>query len=316
MSNKVTYKDIIEALSLKTGFTKQKSEDFAKALIEQVKQELRDEGKSSITNFGSFTVKEVSEREGVNPQTGEPITIPAHKKVTFTPYKALRERVNANYAHLESQLVDEDQLKGKTIIAPQKTRGKSQQTNQIVLLIALLMVVIMAIAAGWFLWSTDKEELASNDAAKETTQAPQSDVFIPDNESPDEESQNSQEVPSENQEVENLGDQELDDPTEASTSDYDVQQNDWYWVVAEKIYGSSYFWPLLFQQNQSVEDDPDTLYPSTGLKIPTIEGTPQNPTNQDYKKLSSAYSMVAEAYRNAGKPDKARAYAEFANRWE
>ncbi|MCP9291116.1 HU family DNA-binding protein [Gracilimonas sediminicola] len=107
MSNKVTYGEIIEALSRKTDFSKQKSEAFAKALISRVKQELEETGKASITNFGSFKVKEVAERQGQNPQTGEPITIPAHKRVSFTPYKALKEDVNANFAHLETELLGE-----------------------------------------------------------------------------------------------------------------------------------------------------------------------------------------------------------------
>ncbi|MGN8225618.1 HU family DNA-binding protein [Gracilimonas sp. BCB1] len=112
MSNKVTYSEIIEALSRKTGFSKQKSEAFAKALIRKVKQELEDTGKASITNFGSFKVKEVAERQGQNPQTGEPITIPAHKRVSFTPYKALREEVNAKFAHLETELLGEKEKDG------------------------------------------------------------------------------------------------------------------------------------------------------------------------------------------------------------
>ncbi|MBD3617010.1 MAG: HU family DNA-binding protein [Gracilimonas sp.] len=107
MSNKVTYAEIIEALSGATGFSKQKSEAFSKALIARIKGELQENGKASITNFGSFKVKEVAERQGQNPQTGEPIIIPAHKRVSFTPYKALREEVNAAYAYLESELIEE-----------------------------------------------------------------------------------------------------------------------------------------------------------------------------------------------------------------
>jgi nucleoid DNA-binding protein len=107
MSNKVTYAEIIEALSREADFSKQKSEAFAKALIGRVKKELEESGKASITNFGSFKVKEVAERQGQNPRTGEPIIIPAHNRVSFTPYKALKEKVNAKYAHLKSELIGE-----------------------------------------------------------------------------------------------------------------------------------------------------------------------------------------------------------------
>ncbi|WP_421773421.1 HU family DNA-binding protein [Gracilimonas sp.] len=134
MSNKVTYGEIIEALSRKTGFSKQKSEAFAKALISKVKQELEETGKASITNFGSFKVKEVAERQGQNPQTGEPITIPAHNRVSFTPYKALREEVNAKFAHLETELLGEkeegegkDKTKDEETVEPVISSAEKQQ---------------------------------------------------------------------------------------------------------------------------------------------------------------------------------------------
>ncbi len=132
MSNKVTYGEIIEALSQKTGFSKQKSEAFAKALVSKVKEELEETGKASITNFGSFKVKEVAERQGQNPQTGEPITIPAHKRVSFTPYKALREEVNAKFAHLETELLGEkeegrDKDKDEETVEPATSPDEKQE---------------------------------------------------------------------------------------------------------------------------------------------------------------------------------------------
>ncbi|WP_409029211.1 HU family DNA-binding protein [Gracilimonas sediminicola] len=134
MSNKVTYGEIIEALSRKTGFSKQKSEAFAKALISRVKQELEETGKASITNFGSFKVKEVAERQGQNPQTGEPITIPAHKRVSFTPYKALKEDVNAKFAHLETELLGEkaeekDEESAEPITSAEEKRSRNRKSN-------------------------------------------------------------------------------------------------------------------------------------------------------------------------------------------
>lgn len=50
--------------------------------------------KVMITNFGTFRVVERAARRGVNPATGEPMTIPAHHTVTFTPAPALEQVVN------------------------------------------------------------------------------------------------------------------------------------------------------------------------------------------------------------------------------
>ena len=52
------------------------------------------EGKSSISGFGRFTIKEVADREGTQPGTGERIIIPAHKRICFTPYERLANLVN------------------------------------------------------------------------------------------------------------------------------------------------------------------------------------------------------------------------------
>jgi len=47
----------------------------------------------AIVDFGAFKVKEAGARTGRNPHTGETIQIPAKKKVTFKPGKALKETV-------------------------------------------------------------------------------------------------------------------------------------------------------------------------------------------------------------------------------
>lgn len=43
------------------------------------------DGTVAIPDFGRFYVKNVAERKGKNPQTGEEITIPEHDKVVFKP---------------------------------------------------------------------------------------------------------------------------------------------------------------------------------------------------------------------------------------
>ncbi|MGD9713162.1 MAG: HU family DNA-binding protein [Thermomicrobiales bacterium] len=48
----------------------------------------------SLSGFGKFKVKATPEREGRNPATGEAMTIKASKKLTFTPAKAIKDRLN------------------------------------------------------------------------------------------------------------------------------------------------------------------------------------------------------------------------------
>ena len=49
----------------------------------------------SLHGFGKFKVKDTPERAGRNPGTGEAITIKASRKLTFTPAKAVKDKLTA-----------------------------------------------------------------------------------------------------------------------------------------------------------------------------------------------------------------------------
>jgi DNA-binding protein HU-beta len=49
----------------------------------------------NLPGFGKFTVKAVPARTGRNPSTGAAIQIAASKKVSFSPAKALKDKVNS-----------------------------------------------------------------------------------------------------------------------------------------------------------------------------------------------------------------------------
>ncbi|MCH2450534.1 MAG: HU family DNA-binding protein [Gracilimonas sp.] len=332
MSNKVTYAEIIEALSRTTGFSKQKSEAFAKALIAEVKAELQETGKASITNFGSFKVKEVAERQGQNPQTGEPITIPAHKRVTFTPYKALREEVNAKYAHLESELIGEKKGKPATksgaasaIFEEEKLPDPDLETDDVVkeepksfkrkehargnntglIMVAVLVLVIVGLASAWFLLRTDDPAQTAMNASAETEASSQNEITA--KQEPVSEKKASPQNP------------ELAGQTSSETAKdgniYQVKEDEWYWVISRNAYGKAHFWPLIFEANFNRDTHPDSLETGTLLKIPALSGTSDNLTAEDYARLASGAALVSSAYENFGKLDKAKEYARYADKW-
>lgn len=59
-----------------------------------IKGRLARSEKVMITNFGTFEVAERAARRGVNPATGERMTIAAHKAVSFSPAPALQDSVD------------------------------------------------------------------------------------------------------------------------------------------------------------------------------------------------------------------------------
>lgn len=65
------------------------------ALVEVINSELAAGNKVTIGGLGIFEIREKAERQGINPRSGEKITIAACKSVGFKAAKSLKEKVNA-----------------------------------------------------------------------------------------------------------------------------------------------------------------------------------------------------------------------------
>ena len=89
----MTKAELVSKLAEKANITKADAERALNACLESVEDTLVNEGKLTLTGFGTFAVEERKERKGRNPQTGEEITIPASKVVKFRPGKLLKEAV-------------------------------------------------------------------------------------------------------------------------------------------------------------------------------------------------------------------------------
>ncbi len=74
--------------------TKKATGELIDIIFEQVGKAIEGEERFSYPGFGTFSVKHRKEREGRNPRTKEPITIPASNTVNFKPAPSLRDRVN------------------------------------------------------------------------------------------------------------------------------------------------------------------------------------------------------------------------------
>ena len=85
--------DIIQVITKEVGITNKEANAAIDALVDAVKKALKKGDHVSLVGFGSWEVKKRAKRKGVNPQTGEKITIPARKVVKFNPGKDLKEKV-------------------------------------------------------------------------------------------------------------------------------------------------------------------------------------------------------------------------------
>lgn len=94
MSTKWNGSEFIEIFAQKADMTKKDARSFMEAFSDIITDVAISEGKANVSGFGKFSVTQVADREGTQPGTGETIIIPAHRKMSFSPYKKLEELVN------------------------------------------------------------------------------------------------------------------------------------------------------------------------------------------------------------------------------
>ena len=86
--------ELIAAVAERAELSKRDAESAVSAAIDVITEALRQEEKVQRVGFGSFEVKTRAERMGRNPQTKEPIPIPASKAPVFKAGKALKAAVS------------------------------------------------------------------------------------------------------------------------------------------------------------------------------------------------------------------------------
>ncbi len=78
-------RELINAITEKTGLGKVESKKVLNAVIEIITEEMKRNGRLLLIGFGTFSVKQKAARKGMNPSTFAPIEIPAKKVVYFKP---------------------------------------------------------------------------------------------------------------------------------------------------------------------------------------------------------------------------------------
>ncbi len=90
--------DLVEAIVEKSGLTKKDADKALQATMESISEALCRNEKVSLIGFGTFETRFRKEREGRNPATREPMTIPASYVPAFRASKTLKDTVKENLA--------------------------------------------------------------------------------------------------------------------------------------------------------------------------------------------------------------------------
>ena len=86
--------ELIKAMADKAGFTNKDAAIAYDAFIATITEALKAGEKINLVGFGSFEVKEVAAKTGINPQTKAPVEIPACKKPVMKFGKAYKDMIN------------------------------------------------------------------------------------------------------------------------------------------------------------------------------------------------------------------------------
>jgi len=86
---------LIEKVAEKSNASKAATERILNAMVETIGDELASGGKITFTGFGTFYVNKRAARGGVDPQTGDRITIPATDTPRFRAGEVLKKAVKS-----------------------------------------------------------------------------------------------------------------------------------------------------------------------------------------------------------------------------
>jgi DNA-binding protein HU-beta len=89
----VTKSEFVEKFAAKAGMSKKDAALAVDAFTEVVKESLEAAQEVQFTGFGKFYVQEREAREGINPQSGAKIQIPATRVPKFSAGSALKSAV-------------------------------------------------------------------------------------------------------------------------------------------------------------------------------------------------------------------------------
>ncbi len=95
MSKTITRADLAEAVYEEVGLSRNESAEFVESVLDIISDTLVSGEHVKISGFGSFYIKEKSERIGRNPKTGVEAVIEPRKVLVFRASHTLKDMINS-----------------------------------------------------------------------------------------------------------------------------------------------------------------------------------------------------------------------------
>lgn len=85
--------ELVRTIAIKTAISQKEAGEILNAMMEAIMETVASGEKVVMVGFGTFEPRERQERQGRNPQTGEPILIPATRVPAFSAGKLFKDKV-------------------------------------------------------------------------------------------------------------------------------------------------------------------------------------------------------------------------------
>lgn len=333
MSNKITFSDLVERIAEEAGASKRVIHGLFKEMVTVSNEGLLRDGHVYITGLGTFKLKWRDSRQGINPQTGEPIEIPAQNRVYFKPEAALRRFINREYGYQKPEIIGIDMKPAPSM--PKSKESFFRRKRAVLALSAVLVVFLLLLLVGRLSLFRPAHESAP--PVEGTAQPVTIDRYkIPqDKETPTEEEGQAAIQPdlspvpetvrayplSEGRviEKEEQGQAAIQPdlspaPVGIPGGVYDVRAGNSLWSIAKSFYANPYLWPNIFRANTDVVHNPDVLDVGLIIHVPPLEGTIGSLSKNDIVNIIDGYMQAYLAYRRLGKSN-ARYYLWVAHQY-
>jgi DNA-binding protein HU-beta len=89
----MTKSELVRVLAEEHELPRRQVAELVEAILEKITTVLKSGDKVQLTPFGQFRIRDRAARVARNPQTGEPVNVPAKRVLKFTAGRTLKEAV-------------------------------------------------------------------------------------------------------------------------------------------------------------------------------------------------------------------------------
>ena len=91
----MTKSELVRVLAEDFELPRRQVNDLVEGLLDKITEVLKSGDEVALTPFGQFRIRDRAARIARNPQTGEPVHVPAKRVLRFTAGRTLKEAVGA-----------------------------------------------------------------------------------------------------------------------------------------------------------------------------------------------------------------------------